>query len=174
MKRNLFIFAAFLASFVLLNQKASAQDVRTAVVPVTITLTDAFSITLGATPAVLFEYKLASDYAAAKTVRKDNHFTVTSTKAYNVAVTASTFSPALGLDIVKVGIDPATVAPAGTTYASGATSVPLSGGTLITAGAATTATTFNVIYSIPDASTLIGKATNSPYTTNVTYTITQP
>lgn len=170
MKRNLFIFAAFLATLSLSGLKASAQDVRTANVPLTITLSDAFSITLGPTPAVAFNYGTAASYAAVQSVPKNSHFTVISNKPYSVAVSASAFTPTLGLDIVKVAIDPATVAPTGTTY----NTVALTGGTLIAAGPATVGTAYNVIYSIPDASTLIGKQTATPYATNVTYTITQP
>lgn len=171
MKRNLFLFAALLAACTLFNLEANAQDNRTISVPVTITLTDAFSITLNNAPgAVAFAYGNAASYAASQSVTKTNHFTIISNKAYNVGVTASAFTPALGLDIVQVNIDPATTPPAGTTYST----VPLTGGTLITAGPATTGTSYNVIYSIPNAATLVGKQTTTPYTTNVTYTITQP
>lgn len=173
MKRNLFIFTAVLATFTLLNQKAKAQDLKSVTVPVTITLSDAFSITLGTAAGADFVYNNAASYTAAQSRTQPNQFSVISNKAYSVAVSATAFTPTttIGLGIIQVAIDGAT-APSGTTY----NQVPLAttAGTLIATGPATVGTSYNVKYSIPDASSLIGKPTTTPYSTNVTYTITQP
>ncbi|KIO78647.1 hypothetical protein TH53_02580 [Pedobacter lusitanus] len=176
MKKILLLIAALLAVITLFNLKASAQTV-TANVPLSIVLADAFSITLGPTPDVVFNYSTAADYAGSKTVAKANHFTVVSNKSYSVAVKATAeFNTIVGnatpvpLSVVQVSIDPSTPTT-GATYATPA--LTTTNQALITAASPTVATAFNVNYSIPTAAALIGKQSGT-YATNVVYTITQP
>ena len=177
MKKILFIIAALLAIVTLFNLKASAQTV-TGDAPLSIVLSDAFSITLGASPDVVFTYSQASDYAAInKTVPKANHFTVISNKAYSVAVKATAeFNTIVGnatpvsLGVVQVSIDPSTPAT-GATYSTPA--LTTTNQALVAAASPTIGTAFNVVYTIPTAAPLIGKMAGT-YLTNVVYTVTQP
>ncbi len=176
MKKILLIIAALLAIITLFNLKASAQTV-TGNVPLSIVLSDAFSITLGPTPDVVFTYSTAADYAGSKTVAKTNHFTVVSNKPYSVTVKATAeFNTIVGnatpvsLSVVQVSIDPSTPTT-GATYATPA--LTTASQSIITTASPTVGTAFNVNYTIPTAATLIGKA-DGTYATNVVYTITQP
>lgn len=176
MKKILLIIAAVLAVVTLFNLKANAQTV-TGNAPLSIVLSDAFSITLGASPNVDFNYTQASDYAAVKTVPKANHFTVISNKAYSVAVKATAeFNTIVGnatpvsLGVVQVSIDPSTPTT-GATY--GTPSLTTTNQALVTTANPTIGTAFNVIYTIPTAAPLIGKMAGT-YATNVVYTVTQP
>lgn len=176
MKRTLFSIAAFIAVFTLFSSKASAQS-TTGNVPVSIVLSDAFSITLGPTPDVVFTYSGAPDYAGSKTVAKTNHFTVVSNKAYSVSVVATSAftvnaanATPVPLNIVQVTVDP-TTPTTGATYATAALSTTPAA--LATGATGTVGTAYNINYTIPSAAALIGKAAGT-YATNITYSVTQP
>jgi len=176
MKKILLIIAALLAIITLFNLKANAQTV-TGNVPLSIVVSDAFSITLGATPSVVFTYSTAADYAGSKTVAKVGHFTVVSNQSYSVTVKATAeFNVIAGnatpvsLSLVQISIDPSTPTT-GATYATPA--LTTSSQALITSASPTIGTAYNVDYTIPTAAGLIGKA-DGTYATNVIYTITQP
>ena len=176
MKKIVLHIAVLLALSTIFNLKANAQAVS-GNVPLSNVLSDAFSITLGATPDVVFTYSTAADYAGSKTVAKPNHFTVVSNKPYSVAVKAATeFNVIAGnatpvaLSVVQVSIDPSTPAT-GATYATPA--LTTTNQPLVTTASPTLATAYNVNYSIPTAAGLIGKAAGT-YATNVVYTVTQP
>ncbi|RAJ33437.1 hypothetical protein [Pedobacter cryoconitis] len=176
MKKTLLVAAIVLAFTSIFNLKANAQAVS-GNVPLSIVLSDAFSITLGATPNVVFTYATAADYASSKTVLKSNHFTVVSNKPYSVAVKAATeFNVIAGnatpvsLSVVQVSIDPSTPTT-GATYATPA--LTTTNQALVTAASATLTTAYNVNYSIPTAAGLLGKVAGT-YATNVVYTVTQP
>jgi len=176
MKKILLTIAPMLAIATIFNLKANAQTV-TGNVPLSIVLTDAFSITLGPTPDVVFTYAQASDYAGIKTVSKTNHFSVISNKAYSVAVKATAeFNTIAGnatpvsLGVVQVSIDP-TTPTTGATYSTPA--LTTTNQPLVTTASPTIGTAFNVVYTIPTAAPLIGKMAGT-YATNVVYTVTQP
>jgi hypothetical protein len=135
-------------------------------------LTDAISITLGATPTVNFTYTTAADYTASKTVEKAGHFTVVSNKPYNLTVAATAaFTPAGGpaLNIVTVTV-PAASANGGTPVAN----VPLSttAASLVTNSTASTGASYTVDYTIANPASLLNLGA-SAYSTTVTYTATQ-
>ncbi|MBB6501508.1 hypothetical protein [Pedobacter cryoconitis] len=176
MRKNLLFILVLLTAITLFSQKTRAQSV-TGNVPLSIVLSDAFSITLGATPAVVFTYATAADYAGSKTVAKVGHFTVVSNKSYSITVKATAeFNTIVGnatpvsLSVVQVSIDPSTPAT-GATYATPA--LTTTSQSLVSAASATVSTAYNVNYTIATAAGLIGKA-DGTYATNVIYTITQP
>jgi len=174
MKKNLLIIL-FVAVAICFGHQAKAQVKPTATsqpVTVNINLTDAISITLGATPTVNFTYTTAADYTASKTVEKAGHFTVVSNKPYNLTVAATgAFTPAGGpdLDIVTVTV-PAASANGGTPVAN----VPLSttAASLVTGSTASTGASYTVDYTIANPASLLNLGASS-YSTTVTYTATQ-
>lgn len=174
MKKNLFIPLIALAAICFGNQaKAQVKPAATSQpVTVNINLTDAISITLGATPTVNFTYTTAADYTASKTVEKADHFTVVSNKPYNLTVAATAaFTPAGGpaLNIVTVTV-PAASANGGTPVAN----VPLSttAASLVTGSTASTGASYTVDYTIANPASLLNLGA-SAYSTTVTYTATQ-
>ncbi|MDR3011563.1 MAG: hypothetical protein LBV59_26840 [Sphingobacterium sp.] len=174
MKKNLFIPLIALAAICFGNQaKAQVKPAATSQpVTVNINLTDAISITLGATPTVNFTYTTAADYTASKTVEKADHFTVVSNKPYNLTVVATgAFTPSGGpdLDIVTVTV-PAASANGGSPVAN----VPLSttAASLVTNSTASTGASYTVDYTIANPASLLNLGA-SAYSTTVTYTATQ-
>lgn len=171
MRKNLLIVFIAIAA-ICFGGHSKAQTATSAPVTVNINLTDAISITLGATPTVDFVYDDAADYAASKTVTKASHFTVVSNRAYDITVAATAaFAPAGGpaLSIVTVNVDP-TTANGGTLVAN----VPLSttATALVNGATASTGAVYNVDYTIPDAAPLLDLPA-AAYSTTVTYTATQ-
>lgn len=183
MKRKLLTIAAVVAVMTLINFKANSQVVTsgpTGTVVLDITLTDAFAIVFTGDQSVHFTYPNASDYGASKSVPKNAHFKVISTKPYNVSVgasafTSSTASSVPALDIVEVSVASALPVLASPGFTS-ATQVPLSiaGAPLIAAATPSIGTTFNILYTIPNATTLLNKITGTVFSTNVLYTVTTP
>lgn len=172
MKKNLFIPLIAFAAICFGNQAKAQVTATSQPVTVNINLTDAISITLGATPTVNFTYTTAADYTASKTVEKAGHFTVVSNKPYNLTVAATAaFTPAGGpaLDIVTVNV-PSASANGGTPEAN----VPLSTtpAALVSGSTATTGASYTVDYTITDPSSLLNLGA-SAYSTTVTYTATQ-
>jgi len=174
MKKNLFIPLIALAAICVGNQAQAQVKPAATSQPVTvnINLTDAISITLGATPTVNFTYTTAADYTASKTVEKADHFTVVSNKPYNLTVVATgAFTPAGGpaLNIVTVTV-PAASANGGTPVAN----VPLSttAASLVTNSTASTGASYTVDYTIANPASLLNLGA-SAYSTTVTYTATQ-
>lgn len=175
MKKNLTtgVLALFMVAFILVS-KAQAQPGQTDPVTVNIDLTaEVISIDLGADPTVDFVYAEAADYATEQVVNKPSHLTVVSNEPYNISVAAqdeftSSSADLVDLGIVSVSVDAAT--------ANGGTlnTVPLSqtDGLLVENADATTASTFNVDYTISDATPLLNVA-REMYTTTVIYTATQ-
>jgi len=179
MKRNLLITAAVLVVMTLINFKAGAQT-HTGNVALDITLTDAFEIVFTGDQGVHFTYPNAVDYSASKSVSKPAHFKVISTKPYSVTVGATAFTssnastpPALSIVEVSVAAALPVLASPGFTVA---TQVPLStgGAPLIAAASPSTGTVFDILYTIPNASTLLNKPNNTVFTTSVLYTVTTP
>jgi hypothetical protein len=174
MKKNLFIPLIALAAICFGNQaKAQVKPAATSQpVTVNINLTDAISITLGATPTVNFTYTTAADYTASKTVEKAGHFTVVSNKPYNLTVVATgAFTPSGGpdLNIVTVNV-PSGSANGGSPVAN----VPLSttAASLVTNSTASTGASYTVDYTISNPASLLNLGA-SAYSTTVTYTATQ-
>ncbi|WP_343567306.1 hypothetical protein [Sphingobacterium sp.] len=172
MKKNLFIPLIALAAICFGNQAKAQVAATSQPVTVNINLTDAISITLGATPTVNFTYTTAADYTASKTVEKAGHFTVVSNKPYNLTVAATAaFTPAGGpaLNIVTVTV-PAASANGGTPVAN----VPLSttAASLVTNSTASTGASYTVDYTIANPASLLNLGA-SAYSTTVTYTATQ-
>ncbi|MGE8428830.1 MAG: hypothetical protein ACN6O7_13175 [Sphingobacterium sp.] len=172
MKKNLFIPLIALAAICFGNQAKAQVTATSQPVTVNINLTDAISITLGASPTVNFAYTSAADYTASKTVEKVGHFTVVSNKPYNLTVAATAaFTPAGGpaLNIVTVTV-PAASANGGTPVAN----VPLSttAASLVTNSTASTGASYTVDYTIANPASLLNLGA-SAYSTTVTYTATQ-
>ncbi|MDR6733690.1 MULTISPECIES: hypothetical protein [unclassified Sphingobacterium] len=172
MKKNLFIPLTALVAICFGNQAKAQVTATSQPVTVNINLTDAISITLGATPTVNFTYTTAADYTASKTIEKAGHFTVVSNKPYNLTVAATAaFTPAGGpaLDIVTVNV-PSASANGGTPEAN----VPLSTtpAALVNGSTATTGASYTVDYTIADPASLLNLGA-SAYSTTVTYTATQ-
>ncbi|WP_312742732.1 hypothetical protein [Sphingobacterium multivorum] len=172
MKKNLFIPLIALAAICFGNQAKAQVTATSQPVTVNINLTDAISITLGASPTVNFTYTTAADYTASKTVEKAGHFTVVSNKPYNLTVAATAaFTPAGGpaLNIVTVTV-PAASANGGTPVAN----VPLSttAASLVTNSTASTGASYTVDYTIANPASLLNLGA-SAYSTTVTYTATQ-
>lgn len=174
MKRTILITAMLCTAFTLFSLKSNAQAV-TGNVPLSIVLSDAFSITLGPTPDVVFTYATPADYAGSKTVSKLGHFTVVSNKVYNVAVAATGQFTVLGnttpvpLNVVQVSID-ATTPTTGATY--GTPALTTTNQALVTGATPSVGAAYNVNYTIPTAAPLLGKVPGT-YATNVIYTVTQ-
>jgi len=176
MKKTLLIIAALLAAFTLFNMKANAQTV-TGNVPLSIVLSDAFSITLGPNPGVVFTYASAADYVASQTVTKASHFSVISNKPYSINVKATaefnTFAAnttPVSLGIVQISVDPSTAAT-GATYSNA--NLTTTSQIIAAAAAPTIGTAYNIDYTIANGAGLINKAAGT-YATNIVYTITQP
>lgn len=121
-----------------------------------------------------FNYPTAASYTVPQTVPKLGHFTVISNQAYDVTVAGTApFSNAnsatpIPLNVVTVSVDPGTAnGGAVTPVILSAAAQPVVSGATPTGGA-----TYNVSYSIPDATPLLGR---SPliYSTTVVYTATQ-
>ncbi|WP_286754031.1 MULTISPECIES: hypothetical protein [Sphingobacterium] len=172
MKKNLFIPLIALAALCFGNQAKAQVTATSQPVTVNINLTDAISITLGATPTVNFTYTTAADYTASKTVEKAGHFTVVSNKPYNLTVAATAaFTPAGGpaLNIVTVNV-PSGSANGGSPVAN----VPLSttAASLVTNSTASTGASYTVDYTIANPASLLNLGA-SAYSTTVTYTATQ-
>ncbi len=172
MNKNLVIPLIALAAICFGNQAKAQVTATSQPVTVNINLTDAISITLGATPTVNFTYTTAADYTASKTVEKAGHFTVVSNKPYNLTVAATAaFTPAGGpaLNIVTVTV-PAASANGGTPVAN----VPLSttAASLVTNSTASTGASYTVDYTIANPASLLNLGA-SAYSTTVTYTATQ-
>ncbi|MEJ2884482.1 hypothetical protein [Pedobacter sp. GR22-6] len=175
MKKKLSLLAFSMLPIFLLAGRANAQSASTDPVTVNINLSaEVISIVLGGSPDVTFNYPTAASYTVPQTVPKLGHFTVISNQNYDVTVSGTApFSNAnsatpIPLNVVTVAVDPATanggaVAPV---ILSG-TAQPVVSGATPTGGA-----TYNVNYSIPDATPLLGR---SPliYSTTVVYTATQ-
>lgn len=176
MKIRSLITGTLIFTGVLVAGQVMAQTDQTAPVTVTIDLTaPVLSIDLGASPNVSFVYATPEDYTTPQVEPKVGHFTVVSNQVYDVTVAAQeafTVVPEndspIPLSVVQVSVDPSTTG--GGTPAV----VPLSqtAGTLVTDGPATLGTTYNVNYTIPDATSLINKQPEA-YSTTVIYTATQ-
>lgn len=173
MTKKLLTIGALLATMAFFNTKANAQAVS-GTVAVTINLSDAFSIVLGPTPDVTFDYVTAADYASSKTVAKTNHFTVISNKPYSVAVKANTVFNTIStttppLSAVKISVDPSTIT--GANYVTATLST--TNQSIASAASPTIGTAYNINYAIPTAAPLLAMSAGA-YTTNVVYTVTQP
>lgn len=178
MKKNL-IFTLFALAAICLGHQAKAQ-VSASTNPVTVNIdlqASVISIALDASPTVNFVYATAAEYAAPKSVTKASHLTVISNKPYDISVQANglftssntsntTDLPALG--VVNVSVDP-TTANGGTlsTVTLSQTDQPL-----VEEADPTTTAVYNVVYTIPTATTLVALP-KEVYTTTVTYTATQ-
>lgn len=175
--KKLFLFSGILLLALIAQfQLAQAQTDQTGNVTVSIDLTaPVISIDLGADPNVTFVYSTPEDYTTPQVEPKVGHFTVVTNQDYEVTVQATeeftvipeNASP-IPLSVVQVSVDPSTTG--GGTPAI----VPLSStaGTLVTDGPATIGTTYNINYTIPDATSLIDKVPEV-YSTTVIYTATQ-
>lgn len=167
-----FGFLIFLMGGVVIHAQEPVSDV-TGPVSVNIDLTTpVISITLGASPDVNFIYQTAEDYTDSKTESKSSHFTVISNLPYDISVKAESefTSPANNnpeLDLVEIQVDPAT--PNG----GDLNVVPLSltGSVLVEGADPSAGAVYNVDYSIPDATPLLG-LDGEVYSTTVTYTAT--
>lgn len=176
MKKKSSLLAILVFALVFSIESANAQSDQTAPVTVNIDLTAAvLSIELGGTPTVNFVYGSPADYTVSQTQPKPGHFTVISNQAYDITVEAQAqFTVDAGnatpvpLDVVEVSVDPATA------NGGSLATQPLSPGPLaIVSGASPTAgATYNVNYTIPDATPLLGKVP-LVYSTTVIYTATQ-
>lgn len=175
MKKFCFVTGITIAGLLSIHQ-VKAQTDQTAPVTVTIDLTaPVLSIDLGADPNVEFVYATPEDYTTPQVEPKLGHFTVVSNQVYDVTVAAQeefTVVPEndspIPLGVVQVSVDPST-----TGGGTGAV-VPLAqtAGTLVTDGPATLGATYNINYTIPDATSLINKQPEE-YSTTVIYTATQ-
>lgn len=176
MKTKSSLLAILMFGLVFSMQRASAQTDQTAPVTVNIDLTAAvLSIDLGPNPTVNFVYGTAAAYTISQTQAKPAHFTVISNQSYDITVEAVTefnTSPTnltpVPLDVIDISVDPAT-ANGGTLTTQPLTLGPLE---IVSAAAPTTGAVYNVNYTIPDATPLLGKAP-IVYTTTVIYTATQ-
>ncbi|GGH03970.1 hypothetical protein GCM10007415_45190 [Parapedobacter pyrenivorans] len=154
-------------------------QVSTAPVTVSIDLTaPVISITLGADPNVTFVYDSPEDYTTPQVVNKPGHFTVVSNQDYEISVVAQgefTVNAAnddpIPLEVVQVAVDPSTTG-AGTTEIVPLTTAASDATILATDAPATTATLYNINYTIPDATPLLDKFPQV-YSTTVVYTATQ-
>lgn len=172
MKKNLFTLAAVVVATIGLSNIAKAQLTASfSPVTVNVKLTDAIAIEASAgASSVLFEYKLAEDYNADKSQTIAKQFKVTSTKSYDLSVTASgdftggTLSKTLALDILRIGA----IKNGGSAIPNKAISGPTA---LVTGAAATLAQDYDVAYKILTSSELVDKGTGT-YTTTLTYTVT--
>lgn len=170
--RNLFTIGC--VAFLMSITGYVAQAQQTDPVTVNIDLTaEVISIDLGADPTVNFVYTEAADYAEEQVVTKPGHLIVVSNEPYNIAVSAqgpftSTSNDPVDLGVVTVAVDE------GTPNGGELTPVVLSAtdAVLVAEADATTTATYDVHYSIPDASTLLDVA-REIYTTTVVYTATQ-
>ncbi len=174
MKKKLLTITALLAALTFFNIKASAQAVSDPVT-VNITLSDAFSIVLEATPTVTFTYADAAAYATSQTVLKSDHFSIISNKPYSIAVKAnSVFNTILTttppLSAVQISVD-ATTVTTGATYTTATLST--TNQTIAAAASPTIGTAYNINYAIPTGAPLLAMSAGT-YTTNVVYTVTQP
>src|SRR5690606_9333668 len=152
----LFPYTTLFRSIIGFAQSSYAQlSATSAAVTVNINLTDALSITLGASPTVDFDYNLATDYTQAKTVEKAGHFTVVSNREYDLSVKAeapcSTGGPSLG--IVSVEVNPTHAPQNGGTVNQ---NVPLSetASPLLTGANPSLGAVYQVDYTIDDATEL--------------------
>lgn len=176
MKKYYLVTGIALISGILSVNYAFGQSDQTAPVTVTIDLTSpVLSIDLGADPNVDFVYATPEDYTTPQVEPKISHFTVVSNQAYDITVAAQeefTVIPEndspIPLSVVQVSVDPSTIG-GGTPSV-----VPLSqtAGTLVSDGPATLGTTYNINYTIPDATSLLNKQPEQ-YSTTVIYTATQ-
>lgn len=181
MKRNLLIITAILALLTLINVKSHAQGVTTGAVPVKITIGDVLGIYLNSNAEVDFSYTTLADYQTPKSVPVSGQLSVISTKAYSVKVTATSLFTTFAGNATPLPLSVVRVAATGTTPASYATlagAVPLDNAantvvTIASAGLPSLSTSFNISYSIPDVTQLIGKVAGN-YLTNLVYSVTQP
>lgn len=148
--------------------------------PLTLTVnlsTDVISISLGADPNVEFLYDAAGDYTTTQTVTKTGHVTVVSNQEFDLAVAArsnftSNGTGSLNLNVVSVSVDPSTLNGGSSTAVALALAATGPGTTLVTGADPSSGAVFNINYSIPNVSTLLGLA-NQIFTTTVVYTATQ-
>src|SRR5690606_29026032 len=134
---------------------------------------EVISLDLDTDSTVNFVYMEVADYAEEQVITIPEHLIEVSNESYNIAVSAqgpftSTSNDPVDLGVVTVAVDEVT--PNGGEL----TPVVLSAtdAVLVAEADATTAATYDVNYSIPDASTLLDVA-REIYTTTVVYTATQ-
>jgi hypothetical protein len=159
-------------------QAQSAVEDESAEVSVSIELTaDVISIDIPNVEDVEFVYSTPADYTTVKKVTLTDHFKVTSNRPYDVSVVAkSVFSKpnqnsvAVPLNVVNVKVAETTTVTA--TLKTVALDTSPSAATVLVEGApAAINQSFDIEYSIPDATTLLNKDIGT-YTTTITYTAT--
>lgn len=183
MKKKLLLVTAVFAVLTLINFKTNAQTVKTTgLIPVKITLGDIFAIDLLNNQEILFQYATVADYNNPQQVLVPDQFAIMSTKTYSVSVKAEAkFSTKVGnalpvpLSILQVSVSGTTLPTAAATFAaptalSDTENTPL---VIATAGKPALGTLYSIRYNIPSALPLLDKVAGD-YTTNITYTVTNP